>query len=800
MSEFNLPEKEKLQGNENFTIWEVTINNYLKAKKLLKYIEYDCAYHKKSPQKGKKLTEDELNYNEEIEAQDALASTIIFANVSDKIKVYIKDCKSAKDKMIKIRDLYSTDESEFYAKWIKKLYTIKAKNIENTMNIMNEIIELFRLLEKSPMKPTDLEKLTIMYKALPPILKSKVNFTSSLTIKEFYDEIKNKCIIYNYLNDRWSNTNQKYDNQKQYFEQNTNYQNETYDPMDIDNIEGKHNKNNYQFKSNKYSKYCVICNNKGHIAKECYFNPCGTNRNNKRCKFNKNYKNYKNKNSKMNNTKYKKNTVNNIEHKNEDSTPCYEEINAMFGNDISNIEYENTDNNNENNITNESNEPINLCEDDIILDQSEYNHVISKLDDLIGPFVSPAQNKKLLSNLDNKKSRDRILCNIDKKEDFSEWTFDTGASEHITNDKSLLVNFKQQRIIMNCANKSSCIFEGYGMFHGEINGNKITLDKVLYSKDINKNLISGIKLAKNGINSLIKVVNNDTYLTLINNNNKIITSIKCDHFNIARVNIKNSNEFYSINSTESYEFKELWHKRLGHFYQDNLESYLELHNIKKPICLDCQITKLKRLPHNNITPKASKLLEVIHSDIIGPINPTSIDYMKYIITFIDEFSRKSWVFTLKDKKEATKIIIYFIIYINNQYENKIKYFKSDNGKEYNNQKVINYCKKYGIMKVYSPPYNPENNGIAERFNQTLINSAKTLIYWSKLSLDFWSFAVIYSNFLYNITPHKGISNLIPNEIFYNTKINLSKIKVFGCNTYYNNIQYKNSKFDPNSKL
>ena len=69
------------------------------------------------------------------------------------------------------------------------------------------------------------------------------------------------------------------------------------------------------------------------------------------------------------------------------------------------------------------------------------------------------------------------------------------------------------------------------------------------------------------------------------------------------------------------------------------------------------------------------------------------------------------------------------------------------------------------MKIFSTPYNPENNGIAERFNQTIINSAKTLIFWSKLSIDFWSYAVIYANFLYNITPRKGISNLIPNEVF-----------------------------------
>jgi len=80
-----------------------------------------------------------------------------------------------------------------------------------------------------------------------------------------------------------------------------------------------------------------------------------------------------------------------------------------------------------------------------------------------------------------------------------------------------------------------------------------------------------------------------------------------------------------------------------------------------------------------------------------------------------------------------------------------------------------------------------------------MNSVKTLIYWSKLSKDFWSFASIYANHLYIITPRKSISNLIPNEIFYNTKVDITPIKVFGCTAFYNNLQNKKSKIDINSK-
>ena len=171
----------------------------------------------------------------------------------------------------------------------------------------------------------------------------------------------------------------------------------------------------------------------------------------------------------------------------------------------------------------------------------------------------------------------------------------------------------------------------------------------------------------------------------------------------------------------------IWHNRLGHYYNKNLKNYLKLHNID-PKCKHCQISKLNRKPHNGNTPKASRKNEIIYSDIMGPVNE-SINHSKYVITFIDDATRKGWIFPLKNKSEASKTIVNFIKIINNIYpEEKIKIFKSDNAKEYNNKKILNFCKKNGIKKVFSPPYNPQNNGVAERFNRTITSCTKTLLF------------------------------------------------------------------------
>jgi len=100
-----------------------------------------------------------------------------------------------------------------------------------------------------------------------------------------------------------------------------------------------------------------------------------------------------------------------------------------------------------------------------------------------------------------------------------------------------------------------------------------------------------------------------------------------------------NNEIMSINDS-----KMSWHRRLGHFYNKEMEKYLKDYDVNEPDCLDCKIAKMKRIPHNRETPKASELLEVIHSDIIRPVNK-SITGKIFILTIIDEFSRKSWIVT-----------------------------------------------------------------------------------------------------------------------------------------------------------
>ena len=107
--------------------------------------------------------------------------------------------------------------------------------------------------------------------------------------------------------------------------------------------------------------------------------------------------------------------------------------------------------------------------------------------------------------------------------------------------------------------------------------------------------------------------------------------------------------------------------------------------------------------------------------------------------------------------------------IKNIFNKTIKYLKRENGTEYSNNQFNDFCDKNGIIHLYSIPYNPQQNGKAERFQQTLIHCARALLNDSKLHYTFREDAVRTATFIYNRLPHKGIDNKIPYEVLFEKK-------------------------------
>jgi transposase InsO family protein len=146
------------------------------------------------------------------------------------------------------------------------------------------------------------------------------------------------------------------------------------------------------------------------------------------------------------------------------------------------------------------------------------------------------------------------------------------------------------------------------------------------------------------------------------------------------------------------------------------------------MCKGCAKGKNIKNPFPKSDNKAKGVLELIHSYVCGPMPSNSLSGYVYYVSFIDEYSRKTWVYFLKSKDEVFGKFKEFKASIENLSERKIKIIRSDNGGEYTSNKFVIFCRDVGIKREVTTPYNPQQNGVAERKNITIMEAMKTMIH------------------------------------------------------------------------
>ena len=212
----------------------------------------------------------------------------------------------------------------------------------------------------------------------------------------------------------------------------------------------------------------------------------------------------------------------------------------------------------------------------------------------------------------------------------------------------------------------------------------------------------------------------------------------------------------------------LWHVRLGHASLNYLQMLKKKEKILEHVKFDdsirecevCLLSKMEKIPFKQNRSRAERSLQRIHSDLMGPIKPNSWPGQKrYVITFVDDYSRYARTYCLKSKDETGEALEEFIISARNLlgYDGKICYIRSDRGSEYTGGKFSEIMKKENIELDSGPPYTPELNGLAERFNKTIQNKTRAFMCNSGLPASMWELAVAEAVHSYNITPHKSIN-------------------------------------------
>ncbi|GJS82794.1 putative ribonuclease H-like domain-containing protein [Tanacetum coccineum] len=207
----------------------------------------------------------------------------------------------------------------------------------------------------------------------------------------------------------------------------------------------------------------------------------------------------------------------------------------------------------------------------------------------------------------------------------------------------------------------------------------------------------------------------------------------------------------------------LWHRRLGHINFKNLNKLV----MGKP----CK-AKLERL--------ITKPLHTLHMDLFGPTSVKSINHASYCLVITDDCTRFCWVFFLASKDETSGILQTFIRQIENQLSHRVKIIRSDNGTEFKNRDMLEFCGNKGIKQEYSNARTPQQNGVAERMNRTLIEAARTMLADSLLPTTFWAEAVSTACYIFNRVRVTKPQHKTPYELLFGHKPIISYIRPFGC--------------------
>ncbi|KAF7488492.1 Retrovirus-related Pol polyprotein from transposon TNT 1-94 [Sarcoptes scabiei] len=281
--------------------------------------------------------------------------------------------------------------------------------------------------------------------------------------------------------------------------------------------------------------------------------------------------------------------------------------------------------------------------------------------------------------------------------------------------------------------------------------------KVFFIPGFQSNCISLSKLKKDGYS--VNYSNSNGNWTISNGDDGVTTT------NVDGLTIINCNAVSKIFRPA------LLHRRFGHSSKFSIEN-----------CEICLLNKMKKRSFNKCPATTDDILGRIFSDICGPL-VTSTEDFKYFITFIDEKSRFCGIFTIRDRSEAFRCFKQFVDWAETQTGKRVKSLLTDNAKEYRSEKFENFCLAKGIERIEIPPHTPQQNGIAERKNQSLLSMVRCMLSEKQLPMTFWSYAVREANRILNRIPSKATNMLMPYEIFYNRKPNVDNIRVFGSLVY-----------------
>ncbi|WVZ71103.1 LOW QUALITY PROTEIN: hypothetical protein U9M48_019724 [Paspalum notatum var. saurae] len=284
---------------------------------------------------------------------------------------------------------------------------------------------------------------------------------------------------------------------------------------------------------------------------------------------------------------------------------------------------------------------------------------------------------------------------------------------------------------------------------------------------------------------------NEVIVSKIDGGEEVFKGFRRNNLYLVDFNSKKSNLQACLFSKNSMGW--LWHRRLAHVGMSTLKKVMKKELIrglkditfeKDKLCSACQAGKQVANTHPSKTfMSTSRPLELLHMYLFGPTTYTSIGGNNYGFVIVDDFSRYTWVYFLEDKTEVAHVFSKFAKRAQNEFNTSIMKIRSDNGREFDDTNIEEYCDEVGIKHEFSATYTPQQNGVVERKNRTLITLARSMLDEYGTYEKFWAEAINTTCYASNrLYPHRLLDKT-PYELLNGRKPNISYFWVFGCKCY-----------------
>ncbi|GJX82439.1 retrovirus-related pol polyprotein from transposon TNT 1-94 [Tanacetum coccineum] len=416
----------------------------------------------------------------------------------------------------------------------------------------------------------------------------------------------------------------------------------------------------------------------------------------------------------------------------------------------------------------------------------------------------PKTKMKWVPKVRNETVRKRVSFAIDNIVQLILFIVHSGCTKHITGNLTLLCNFIEKYLGTVCfGNDQFALILGYGDL---VQGN-ITINRVYYVEGLNHNLFSVGQFCDADLE--VAFQKSTCFIRDLQGNDLLTGNRGSDLYTISLQETTSSTPICLMakaSPTQAW----LWHRRLSHLNFDyiNLLSKKDvviglpkLKYVKDQLCSSCEVSKAKRSSFKTkVVPSSKGRLNLLHMDLCGPMRVASINGKKYILVIVDDYSRYTWTLFLRSKDETPEVLKDFLTMIQRNLQALVISVRTDRGTEFLNKTLNAFFKQEGIEHQTSTPRTPEQNGVVERRNRTLVEAARTMLSASKLPLFFWAEAIATACYTQNrsiiIPTHEKMAYHIIND----RKPSIKHLHIFCCTCYLTrdgeNLDKMKEKGDP----